>query len=296
VNPLEPAVVGGHVARAVSQSERKAAPWRGGHRRTPVAEAGRHARPLPGPRELARPHVWPEPPQRPDASDAVVWIYAVVADQAASRLAEVTGVAGEPVRAVTVSGLSAVVSTVGDVIGKPLASLLSGLAAIETAGRAHHDVIAHLAEAGPVVPLRFATVYPDDATIRNLLAQRHAELSRMLESFRDKQEWDVKIYVEPGPDGTGDDSSRHSPRWTLAVERAERIARSLSGIASKTQRRPASVPLAGEARRLVVDGAYLLDSERAQEFASIVETTAAAHAALRAELNGPWPPYSFADR
>jgi hypothetical protein len=263
---------------------------------TRSAGAARHARPLPGPRELARPRVWPEPPQRREASDAVVWIYAVVADQTPSRLAGVTGVAGEPVRTVTAIGPSAVVGTVGEATGKSLASLLSGLAAIETAGRAHHDVIAHLAKAGPVVPLRFATVYPDDATIRKLLAQRHAELTRMLESFRDKQEWDVKIYVEPGPDGAGDDSSRHSFRWTLAVERAERIARALSGIAIKTQRRPASVPLAGEARRLVVDGAYLLDSERAPEFASIVETTAAAHAALRAEVNGPWPPYSFADR
>jgi len=147
-----------------------------------------------------------------------------------------------------------------------------------------------------IICVRFATVYPDDATIRRLLAQRYGELTRMLESFRDKQERDVKIYVEPGPGGAADDSSRHSPRWALAVERAERIARALSGIAIKTQRRPAPVPLAGEARRLVVDGAYLLDSGRAQEFASIVETTAAAHAALRAELNGPWPPYSFADR
>jgi hypothetical protein len=205
------------------------------------------------------------------------------------------GVSGEPVRAVTATGLSAVVGTVGDTTGKPLASLLAGLAAIETAGRAHHEVIAHLAEAGPVVPLRFATVYPDDATIRNLLAQRHAELSRMLESFRDKQEWDVKIYMEPRPDGTGDDSC-HSPRWTLAAERAERIAHALSGIAIKTRRRPASVSLASEAPCPIVDGAYLLDTERAQEFASIVETAAAAHRGLRAELNGPWPPYSFADR
>jgi Gas vesicle synthesis protein GvpL/GvpF len=263
---------------------------------TPLAPAARHARALPAPRELARPRVWPEPPRRPDASDAVVWVYAVSADQTASRLAEMFGVSGEPVRAVTATGLSAVVGTVGDAAGKPLASLLAGLAAIEIAGRAHHEVIAHLAEAGPVVPLRFATVYPDDATIRDLLAQRHAELTRMLESFGGKQEWDVKIYVELGPDGTGDDSSRYSPRWALAAERAERIAHALSGIAIKTRRRPASVPLAGEAPLLVFDGAYLLDTERAQEFASIVETGAAAHAALRAELNGPWPPYSFADR
>lgn len=74
-------------------------------------------------------------------------------------------------------------------------------------------MIAHLAAAGPVVPLTFATVYPDGATIRNLLAQRHDKLTRMLEWFRDKQEWDVKTYVELRPDGTGDDTSCYSPCW-----------------------------------------------------------------------------------
>lgn len=82
----------------------------------------------------------------------------------------------------------------------------------------------------------------------------------------------------------------------LAAERAERIAHALSGIAIKTRRRPASAPLAGEAPRMVVDGDYLLDTERALEFGPIVATAAAAHAALRAEIDGPWPQYSFADR
>jgi hypothetical protein len=69
----------------------------------------------------------------------VVWVYAVTAEVGTDELSGVTGVAGEPVRAVTDAGLSAVVGTVGD-IGhgdKPLTRLLVGLTAIETAGRAH---------------------------------------------------------------------------------------------------------------------------------------------------------------
>ena len=114
----------------------------------------------------------------------------------------------------------------------------------------------------------------------------------MLESFRGRQEWDAKIYVEPGTDG----SSTGSLRGTLAAEHAERIARALSAIAVATRRRPASVQFAQEAPRMVVDGAYLLDTEHAQEFARIVGSASAEHPALRAELSGPWPPYSFADR
>ncbi len=238
------------------------------------------------------PRVLPGPALTPEASDVAVWVYAVTAGHADSRINGVTGVAGEPVRAVAAADLSAVVGTVDESTGRPLASLLASLPAIETAGRAHHQVIAHLAGTGPVVPLRFATVYPDDATIGNLLAQRSVELTLMLESFRGRQEWDVKIYVGSGPDG----SSTDSPWGIFAAERAERIGRALSSFAVATRRRPVSAPVTGGAPRMVVDGAYLLDTERAQEFARIVNSASAEDPALRAELSGPWPPYSFADR
>ena len=258
---------------------------------TPVP-AVRTTRPLPRPRALARPRVVPRTAPTSDASEAAVWIYAVAAGHAAGEIAGVTGVAGEQVRAVTAADLTAVVGTVGESAGRPLASLLASLPAIETAGRAHHLVIAHLAEAGPVIPLRFATVYPDDATIGSLLAQRSVELTLMLESFRGRQEWDAKIYVEPAAGG----NRAGSLCGTLAAEHAERIARALSTLAVATRRRPASVSFASEAPRMVVDGAYLLDTECAQEFARIAGSASAEHPALRAELSGPWPPYSFADR
>ncbi len=124
-----------------------------------------------------------------DAND-VVWVYAVTTDVDDGQLSGVTGVAGEPVRTVTEAGLSAVVGTVSDEEhhGKPLTRLLVGLTAIETAGRAHHRVIASLPEDSPVLPARLATVYPDDATIRGLLAERRGELAVMVESARGAQE------------------------------------------------------------------------------------------------------------
>jgi uncharacterized metal-binding protein YceD (DUF177 family) len=51
-----------------------------------------------------------------------------------------------------------------------------------------------LAPAFPVVP----AVYPDDETIAGLLADRHAELTVMLESQRALQECDLKVYVDTG--------------------------------------------------------------------------------------------------
>jgi Gas vesicle synthesis protein GvpL/GvpF len=242
-------------------------------------------------------------PAEPDG-DGMIWVYAVTAGLDPDRLSGLAGVAGEPVRAVTESGLSAVVGSLGDEStgGTPLSSLLVGLTAIETTGRAHHEVIANLAAGLPVVPVRLATVYPDEMTIRVLLAERHAELTVLLDSFRGTQEWGVKMYLEPWADGAGDDTfgslaagSCQWPRWARAEEDAERIGYVLSDLAVATRTHPFPVPRAGS-RRMVLNGAYLLDAGRAGEFTEIVASVAATHAALRADVTGPWPPYSFADR
>jgi hypothetical protein len=242
-----------------------------------------------------------EPTAGQDASK-VVWVYAVTTEVDTEQLSGVTGVAGEPVRAVTEEGLSAVVGTVSDKDhgGKPLASLLVGLTAIETAGRAHHQVIANLAEEKPVLPVRLATVYPDDATIRRLLAERHSELAVMVESFRGTQEWGVKVYVEPydSPTGSASQDSLLSlePLWVQAEACAEEIGQALSDIAVATRHHPSPDPRFGaDSGWMVLNGAYLLEAERAEEFAEIVASVTAEHAALRADVTGPWPPYSFAD-
>jgi hypothetical protein len=46
----------------------------------------------------------------------------------------------------------------------------------------------------------------------------------------------------------------------------------------------------------VHSGVYLLDTERAAEFTGIVRKLTEERAGLRADVTGPWLPYSFADR
>jgi Gas vesicle synthesis protein GvpL/GvpF len=228
-----------------------------------------------------------------DASN-VVWVYAVTSEVDTEQLSGVTGVAGEPVRAVTEAGLSAVVGTVGGPGhgDKPLTRLLVGLTAIETAGRAHHQVITSLAEDSPVLPVRLATVYPDDATIRRQLAQRHADLAVMVESFRGTQEWGVKVYVD-----TYGSLPSQEPLWVQAEACADEIAQALSDVAVAIRHRPPPDPRFGaDSGWMVLNGAYLLEAERAGEFAEVVASVTAEHAAVRADVTGPWPPYSFADR
>jgi hypothetical protein len=259
----------------------------------------------------------------------VVWVYAITDDLKPGQLAGLTGVGGESVRAVTEAGLTAVVGSVdARAFGEEArTSLLSDLASIERLGRAHHQVIACVAAEGPVLPLRLATVYPDDQTVRELLGQDSAEFAVMLESFRGTEEWGVKVYLgtgeEPRDGVTALDDAVTAPQDALASLEAalaatvgepgggpaepapdrgdaeacaEVIDRALSGIAVAARRQPATDPrFDGPEKWLVLNAAYLLDSDRAGEFAAVARALARAHDGVRADLTGPWPPYSFAD-
>jgi hypothetical protein len=189
-----------------------------------------------------------------------------------------------------------------------LPDLLADLARIETIGREHHQVVASGAADGLAVPLRLATVYPDDETVRMLLLEHRAELVELLQSFSGTQEWGVKVYLEPAASAGQDDPCAASsggqdgrpgpePRWQKAEECAEEIDRALCGISIAARRHPASYLQVEDSDGLMVlNGVYLLDAERAAAFTGIAQNLVEAHAALRAQLTGPWPPYSFVDR
>ncbi len=152
-----------------------------------------------------------------------------------------------------------------------IAGMLGDLADLEPIGRAHHEVVATIAAESPVVPLRLATIYPDDDTVSALLAEHHAELTELLESLRGTQEWGVQVYLRPaageavpagvtarvstggsaGRDGGG--STGPQQPWLEAEASADQIDRVLSDIAVVSRRQPAPLPAAGLGLR--VDGA-----------------------------------------
>src|SRR5258708_14564510 len=89
-----------------------------------------------------------------------VWVYAVCDDMAAKDLGQLTGVGGELVRGISAHGLTAVA---GDV---PLAEFgesalrrnLDDVTWREATAKPHHHVIDVLAQRGPLVPIRLATL------------------------------------------------------------------------------------------------------------------------------------------
>lgn len=109
----------------------------------------------------------------------------------------------------------------------------------------------------------------------------------------------MKVYVDPYGQPVGprvpDDLPSLEPLWLQAEACAEEIGQALSDVAVAARRRPSPDPRFGaDSGWMVLNGAYLLETERADEFAEIVASVIDDHAALRADVSGPWPPYSFA--
>lgn len=238
----------------------------------------------------------------------VVWVYAVSSSLDTEQLSGLAGVGGETVRIIAGNGIQAVVGSVdAAAFGEnSIASLLGDLADIEPIGRAHHEVVATIAAQCPVVPLRLATIYPDDETVGALLAEHHDELTLLLDSLRGTQEWGVQVYLRPAvgaavPAGVmaagGDGFASPYQPWVEAEYSADQIDRVLSDLSLVSRRQPAPYLRPGSVCGwMVLNGIYLLDADRAAEFASVARQFAAEHGTLRVEVTGPWPPYSFVDR
>ncbi|MFC0861827.1 GvpL/GvpF family gas vesicle protein [Sphaerimonospora cavernae] len=261
-----------------------------------------------------------------------VYLYAVTGDPGEDGRREgLTGILGEPVQVIGHRGLLAHVSRVPlDRFGEePLRRHLEDLDWVEGVARAHHHVVETLADDVPTAPVRLVTVYHGEAQVRDLLDRRHDDFTAVLSWVAGRREWGVKAYVnpataasepggssgEPGPGGgsvagSGSESggspgtaylrrrkaSLHSRQdlWRAAAERAERLHAALETVAVAGRRhRPQDPRLSGRTDWMVLNGAYLVDADREEEFAAVPAPFR--EQGFIVELTGPWAPYSFTD-
>lgn len=246
-------------------------------------------------------------------ADAVVYLYAVT-DAGAPGPAVGAGVDGAPVRRVVAGGLAAIVSSVDAVrfSEEALRRNLEDMQWLETTARAHHGVVDAVAAAGPVAPVRLATVYLDDDRVRSLLAERAAAFTAALDRVRGRVEWGVKGFAAPtdapveaeAPPGAGPGASYLARRLAernraargaeAAHAAAEAAHRDLAAAALATRRYPPQDPrLSGRREEMVLNAAYLVDAAGADALQQAVERHSAGPVLLL-ELTGPWAPYSFA--
>ncbi|WP_420753157.1 GvpL/GvpF family gas vesicle protein [Rhodococcus sp. O3] len=253
-------------------------------------------------------------------ADHGVWVYAVTgADLPEEAVSGVTGVAREPVRAVSAAGLTAVVGTVplGEFGEEALRSNLENLEWLETVARTHDAVVSAVVRWAPAIPLRLATVYLDEARVCDVLEARRADFDAALTLVAGRTEWGVKAYadVEAIAAGAVESAGSGAEKGTgtayllrrkaqlsaredaerAAADRADTLHALLLQHSAAGRRQPPTDPtLSGRRDRMVLNGTYLVDDARSDEFADAVAAARTQFDGLELELTGPWPPYSFA--
>ncbi|MFF4348172.1 GvpL/GvpF family gas vesicle protein [Streptomyces sp. NPDC001530] len=232
----------------------------------------------------------------------------------------IRGVAGAPVTLVGSGSLAAAVSAVPerDFSEQALRVRLEDLEWLEAVARPHHAVIETLSAHTTVLPLRLATIYLDDAHVRDMLDAREEDFAGLLDRLADHVELGVKVYAEPPPDSeeaapdeAPDDTSgraylqrRRQQRrtrdatWRAARDAVRRIQAEAREFAVDSARyRPQQGRLAeGAAGENVANEAYLVPRTLADEFRARVQESANDLHGVRVEVTGPWAPYSFAGR
>ena len=259
-----------------------------------------------------------------------IWAYAIgESDRVAGAggapgLSWLTGVGDAQVRTVTCSGLTVLAADVSleEFGAAALHEHRADLEWLDEVAQLHHYVIDAAARLFPLLPVRLATVYSDDAALWAALAGHHDQLLDALRRVGGRVEWGVKAYAvaeqgEAATDqgeavtaaqaaqepGSGlaylrrrrDQLAAGREARTVAVTGARAVHAGLAGKAAAAMvRPPQSAQLSRIRRPMLLNAAYLLDVSDGTGFTAAVAAEATAHPELRIELTGPWPPYSFA--
>ncbi|KOX19398.1 MULTISPECIES: GvpL/GvpF family gas vesicle protein [unclassified Streptomyces] len=186
---------------------------------------------------------------------------------------------------------------------------------LEGVARAHHEVVQTVARHGTVLPLRLATVYQNDDRARRALAAQRGAFAERIALLRDRSEFGVKLYLSPTGssdphENTAADTSltpgkaylrsrraQHSAqevRYRHAQEAADRVEALASRFTTHRVRHPAQHGALAGPEENVLNDAYLVPYDRAEEFRAALTEAVEGLDGVRVEVTGPWAPYSFA--
>ena len=220
------------------------------------------------------------------------------------------GIHGKPLRTVSWEGLGALTSDVPD------AELEAGRDELLT----HSRVLERALKRGVVLPMRFGTVMPSEASVRDdLLAAHREELEAQLEEMGEKVEINIKgIYDEEiilrevlaeNPEVADLRAAiQGKPEEATYYERirlGELVAEALTAKRELDERvyvdrlSPHAVGVeVGQAthERMAVNASFLVERDRLADFDRAIEELGAEQAGrVRFRYTGPLPPHSFVE-
>lgn len=231
-----------------------------------------------------------------------------------------------PVTLLVSRGIGAAASVVplAEFGSEPLRRNLQDVGWLEEKVRRHERVVEALLARGPVLPLRFGTVFLGIERLRAVLAKHARTLREALRYVAGKEEWGLKGFSDGASLRTallhGDPAllaqaagatgaspghrffARRKAEELLAaralereVELAEDAVAAVAPRVVRLVRNPVATGFAPEGERLVLSLACLLERREVEPFLEEVERWNRDHRrdGLRLTASGPWPPYHF---
>ncbi|QKV92882.1 GvpL/GvpF family gas vesicle protein [Streptomyces sp. NA02950] len=242
----------------------------------------------------------PAPPEAPGG----VYVYGVVRAGHPVPPGR-TGVGGLPgaVRTLPAGELAAVVSDAPDRLRAKRRDLL-----------AHQDLALALAADGPVLPMRFGMVAPDEESVRRQLESSQGDCLTALRRVEGRVEMNVKVspaqgdlesLVREDPEvGRARAAARGAPGYEASVRLGEAVARGLTrraaavaaGVVAELSALAEARVAGPEVPGCVLNASFLLPRSATGRFGGAVERLAARYGArVELRLTGPLPCYSFVE-
>jgi hypothetical protein len=262
----------------------------------------------------ALPVAAPEPRRQPDdVAEPGPALYAYGITTAALPVPDgVEALTGDaPLQQVTADDLALLVSPVHADQLRVDEDDLSETGRLATLARGHDAVVRAAALRGPVLPLRFGTVVPDEAAARRLLVEHGDSARGRLRRIGNAREWGVKLVRrldQPVPVGSRardragvsgteylarrrEALDQHDVAEAAAEQAADLLVEALDQHVTESLRRGGA-----PGSSLLLDLAVLVEADGEAGFlATAAELRQRLEPdGLELEVSGPWPPYSFA--
>lgn len=172
---------------------------------------------------------------------------------------------------------------------------------LERRVRAHNDALLAALDAGPVVPIRFGTLFAAKADLAGWLERNERALLAELERLRETVEWALAVtetVAQTEPVGVGSAETyleRRLAQGQAAARRRQELAeRTAAWHEHLAATADAAAVLGGDS---LLDAVYLVGRSRQADFDGAlldIQGELDSHE-LESRLTGPWPPFSFVD-
>jgi hypothetical protein len=193
---------------------------------------------------------------------------------------------------------------------------------VESAVRHHDEVISELTARATVIPVKFPTLFHNDASLKNFLSANESTFRVLLERLVGKEEWGLKVYASPS--SLDSVASAHNEITQLDAEIAAAPAgkaymlkkkreslvsslssSSLTGITEQIMTELQSVTVAAKTNpvlsktvteredEMILNAAFLVERSRSAAFLAAVDTLQKKFPSLLLDASGAWAAYNF---